>query len=150
MKTNLRGGDPFRDMIREILVSGAAKNGKDSFKSRIFAEVQNYSMELQGVEDASDLFFRLCELIVDCQSLGIPDDSFRVVVGYLLSESKGSQGQLDEEVRRLVGMDPAGFEAAKEQLKDRQCIISSLNREKTGRKGTMMAGKKNEGIVEPV
>jgi hypothetical protein len=145
MNTRLRSNDPFRDAIRGILLSGAAKAGRDSFKSRVFAEVQSYSTELQEVDHASDLFFRLCELIVDCQSLSMPDDSFRIIVAYLLSESKDSQGHSDEEVRELLEMDFESFEEAKERFKEHQCIVSSLNREKTGRKGAMMAGKGNEG-----
>lgn len=143
METSSRSDDPFRDMIREILLGCAAKQGRDSFKSRVFAEVQNYSTQLQEVEHASNLFFRLCELIVDCQSLSMPDDSFKIIVAYLLSESADSRGQLDEEARNLLGMDFPSFEAAKEYLKDQPCIVSSLNGEKTGRKGTMTTGKAN-------
>lgn len=146
MKTDSGKGDTFREMIRGILLSGAPGSGKDSCKSRIFAEVQNYSTEVQEIENASDLFFRLCELIVDCQSLSIPDDSFRVMVAYLLYETDGMTSVADEEVRKLLGMDLAGFEAARENVKNRQCIVSSLNREKTGRKGAMMAGKGNMGV----
>jgi hypothetical protein len=80
------------------------------------------------MEHASDLFFRLCELIVDCQSLSMPDDSFKIIVAYLLNESKGSQEQLDEQIRELLGMDSASFEAAKERFKEQQCILSSLNK----------------------
>lgn len=146
MKTRSRSDDPFRDIIMGILVTGAAENGRDSFKSRVFAEVQSYSTELQEIEHASDLFFRLCELIVDCQSLSMPDDSFKIIVAYLLSDSESLQGQSDEEARELLGMDFASFEAAKERLKEQQCVLSSLNREKTGRKGAMMAGKGDEEV----
>ncbi len=146
MKTS-SSNDPFKTTIREILIGSSATDRRDNFKSRIFAEVQNYSTELQEVENASELFFRLCELIVDCQSLSIPDDSFRVMVAYLLCESEDLGSRSDEDVRLLLGMDIAGFEAAKESFKARQCIISSLNREKTTRKGAMMAGKGNGGQV---
>jgi len=142
-KASSHSDDPFRDMISEILLWGAAKQEGFGLKSRIFAEVQNYSTELQEVEHASDLFFRLCELIVDCQSLNIPDDSFRVMIAYLLCGSEDSQSQLDEEVRKLLGMDPACFETAKEYFKNRQCILSTLNREKSVRKGDMMRLQKN-------
>jgi hypothetical protein len=145
MKMRSRSDDAFRDAIRGILLSGAAKAGRQSIKNRIFSEVQSYSTELQEVEHASDLFFRLCELIVDCQSLSMPDDSFRIIVAYLLSESEDSPGHSDEEVRELLGMDFDSFEEAKEHFKDQQCVVSSLNREKTGRKGAMMAGKGQEG-----
>lgn len=146
MKRSSYSDDPFRDIIGKILVTGAAESGKDSFKSRVFAEVQSYSTELQEMEHASDLFFRLCELIVDCQSLSMPDDSFKIIVAYLLNESKGPEGQLDEQVRQLLGMDFASFEAAKERLEEHQCIISSLNRDKTGRKGAVTAGEGDEEV----
>jgi len=146
MKISSRSDDPFRDIIRKILVTRAAENGKDSFKNKVFAEVQSYSTELQEIEHVSDLFFRLCELIVDCQSLSMPDDSFKIIVAHLLSETKGSQGQSDEEVRELLGMDFTSFEAAKERLKEQQCILASLNKEKTGRKGAMMAGNGDEEV----
>jgi hypothetical protein len=147
MKTSLRTGDPFREKISEILMPGPQET-KDDFKSRIFAEVQNYSREIQETEYDSDFFFRLLELIVDCQSLGIPNDSFRIMVAGLLCESKDSKHCADEEVRQLLGMDPSKYEAAKENFKNRQCIVSALNREKTGRKGSIMAGKRNFSRVE--
>ncbi|MGA3119000.1 MAG: hypothetical protein ABSF90_31840 [Syntrophobacteraceae bacterium] len=130
MKISSLSDDHFTDMIRKILLSGGVKNGRDGLKSRIFAEVQHYSMELQEVEHSSDLFFRLCELIVDCQSLSMPHDSFRVMVAYLLCESQDSQ-----------------FETAKEYFKNQQCIVSSLNRGKISRKRTMTAWKGNGSQV---
>ena len=87
-------------------------------------------------------FSNCWELILDCQSLNLPDDSFRIMVLHLLLESKNSR-TLEEEVRELIGIDPASYEEAKEHLENRQCIAKSLNKEKTGRKGNMMAGKRN-------
>ncbi len=142
METQLRE-DPFRDKIREILVTAFARAARDDFKSRVFAEVQNYSRGLQETEIASDFFFKLCELIVDCQSLSIPNDSFRIIVAGLLCESGNVKSCPEEQVRQLIGMDIAAFEAAKESFKNRQCIASALNRERTGRKGSIMAGKRN-------
>jgi hypothetical protein len=149
MKTDLRTNDPFRDKIREILLASPLSAGGD-FKSRVFAEVQNYSRELQEAEHASDFFFRMCELIVDCQCLVIPDDSFRIIVAGSLCEPEDSKSCPDDEVRQLIGMDRARYEAAKEYFKNRQCIASALNREKTGRNGGIMAGTKNFSRVEQV
>lgn len=149
MKTGLRINDPFRDRIREILLNGSTRKERDDFKGRIFAEVQDYSRELQEAEHASDFFFKLLELILDCQSLNLPDDSFRIMVLHLLLESKNSR-TLEEEVRELIGIDPASYEEAKEHLENRQCIAKSLNKEKTGRKGNMMAGKRNVSGVPQV
>jgi hypothetical protein len=150
MKTCPGDDDTFRDKIREMLLNGVPLSPGGDFKSRVFAEVQDYSRELQEAEHASDFFFRLCELIVDCQSLSIPDDSFRIIVAGLLFESENSNGPLDEQVRQLIGMDPASYESAKEHFKDKPCIASALNREKTGRKNNMMAGKKSFSSVEQV
>ena len=147
---NQRAIDSFRDRIREILLSGPAPGAGEDFKSRIFTEVQNYSRELQESEYTSDFFFRLCELIVDCQSLSVPEDSFRIIVAGLLCESRHSMSCAEDEIRRLIGMDADRFQAAKENFKDRQCIASALNREKTGRKGSIMAGKRNFSRAEPV
>ncbi|MGA2026585.1 MAG: hypothetical protein ABSH17_05875 [Syntrophobacteraceae bacterium] len=150
MKTCLRNDDTFREKIREILLNGPFLSPGGDFKSRVFAEVQDYSRELQEAEHASDFFFRLCELIVDCQSLGIPDDSFRIIVAGLLFESDNSNSPLDDEVRQLIGIDPASYESAKQHFKDNQCIVSVLNREKTGQKSSMMAGKRSLSSVEQV
>lgn len=150
MKTGPGNDDTFRDKIREMLLNGPSLSPGGDFKSRVFAEVQDYSRELQEAEHASDFFFRLCELIVDCQSLSMPDDSFRIIVAGLLFESENSKGPLDEEVRQLIGMDSAGYESAKLHFKDKQCIASALNREKTGRKNNMMAGKRSFSGVEQV
>ncbi|MGO9017974.1 MAG: hypothetical protein ACLQVJ_06435 [Syntrophobacteraceae bacterium] len=149
METGLCTDDPFREKIRGILSGGPPLSVGGDFKSRVFAEVQNYSRELQEAEHASDFFFRLCELIVDCQSMSIPEDSFRIIVAGLLFESANSDGPFDDEVRQLIGMDPASYESAKQQqFKNKQCIASALNREKTGRKTSMMAGKRNFSSVE--
>ncbi|MGA3114170.1 MAG: hypothetical protein ABSF90_07025 [Syntrophobacteraceae bacterium] len=149
METILCTDDPFRNKIRGILTGGPPLSVGGDFKSRVFAEVQNYSRELQEAEHASDFFFRLCELIVDCQSMSIPEDSFRIIVAGLLFESENSDGPFDDEVRQLIGMDPASYESAKQQeFKNKQCIASALNREKTGRKTSMMAGKRNFSSVE--
>jgi len=147
MKMNLRTNDPFKELVREMLLSGLSSE-RDNFKSRVFAEVQNYSRGLQEAENESDFFFRLLELIVDCQSLGIPDDSFTIIVAFLLCESTDSERCEDDEVRQLISMDPSKYEAAKESLRNRQCIASALNREKTGRKGSIMAGKRNFSKAE--
>ena len=150
MKTCLLNNDTFRDKIREILLNGPPLSAGGDFKSRVFAEVQDYSRELQEAEHVSDFFFRLCELIVDCQSLGIPEDSFKIIVAGLLFESENSSGPLDEEVRQLIGIDPASYESAKQHFKDKECIASVLNREKTGQKSGMMAGKRSFSSVEQV
>lgn len=153
MQTGLRTDDHFRDKIRQLLLGGPSSSAGDDFKSRVFAEVQNYSRELQEAEYASDFFFRLCELIVDCQSLSMPDDSFRIVVAGLFFESNNSNGSgpLDEQVRQLTGMDPESYESAQKQpFKNKQCIVAALSRQKTGSKTSMMAGKRNFSSVEQV
>ncbi len=147
MKTKLRD-DPFREKITEILLAASAPGARDDLKGRVFEEVQNYSRDLQEAENASDFFFRLCELIVDCQSLSIPSDSFRILVADLLCESRESKACPEEKIRQLIGMGKEEFEAAKESFQNRQCIISALNREKTGRKGSIMAGKRNFSKAE--
>jgi hypothetical protein len=146
MNTNTRTDDLFRDKIREIVLDDTPLNPRGDFKNRIFAEVQNYSRELQEADYDSDFFFRLLELIVDCQSLGMPDNSFRIIVAGLLCESKDSKICPDERVRQL--MDTEIFEWAKESFKNKQCIVSALSREKTGRKGSIMAGKRNFSRAE--
>ncbi len=149
MQDNPGNDDPFRDLIMEMLLDSSIADAKDSFRSRVFAEVQNYSREVQEAEHVSEFFFRLCELIVDCQSLSVPDDSFRIIVAHLLFEHGNSTEQLEETVRELIGMDPGSYEMAKEYFKNKECIASSLKREKTGRKGSIMAGKRNaSGAVE--
>lgn len=146
MKTD-PSDDCFRKKIMEMLARSDSRTGGD-FKSIVFAEVQNYSRELQEIEHASDLFFRLCELIVDCQSLSVPDDSFKIIVACLLWQPEDGRSCLNEGVRELIGMNMPSFEAAQGHLQDRQCIVSALNREKTGRKGSIMAGKRNFSKAE--
>ena len=143
MEMSLRVKDPFRERIWEILLSESTRKTRGGFKSRVFTEVQKYSRELQEAEYDSDFFFRLLELIVDCRSLSIPDESFRITVARLLFESENSKVPLDEEVRELIGMDPASYEIAKESSQNRQCIATSLNKERSGRKSNVMAGKRN-------
>ena len=142
METDLRSDDPFRNKILEMLAGAHSCKGGD-FKSKVFAEVQNYSRQIQEIEHASDLFFRLCELIVDCQSLSMPEHSFKIIVASLLWEPEDAENCPIEEVRELIGMNSPGFEAARDHLKNRQCVVSALNKERSGRKGSIMAGKRN-------
>jgi hypothetical protein len=142
MKTDPCSDDHFRQKIMRML-TGSQTSTRGDFKSMVFAEVQNYSRKLQGIEHTSALFYRLCELIVDCQSLSVPDDSFKIIVACLLCQPEGGRSCPNEEVRKLIGMNIPSFEAAQGHLHDRQCILSALNREKTGRKGNIMAGKRN-------
>jgi len=65
MKTSLHINDAFRDRVWEILLGDSTRKVKDDFKNKVFAEVQNYSRELQEADCDSDFFFRLLELIVD-------------------------------------------------------------------------------------
>ncbi len=149
MKESGHPDDPFRDLIEDILLNSLSEGSKESFRSKVFAEVQHYSREVQEAEHVSDFFFRLCELIVDCQSLSVPDDSFRIIVAHLLFQNGYSAEPLEEKIRELIGMDPVSYEVAKEYFKNKECIASTLKREKTGKKGSIMAGKKNaSGTVE--
>jgi hypothetical protein len=143
MEMSPRVKDPFRERIWGILLGESNRKTRDGFKSRVFSEVQNYSRELQEAEYDSDFFFRLLELIIDCRSLSIPEESFRITVAILLFESENSKSPLDEEIRELIGMDLASYEIAKESSQNRQCIAASLNKERSGRKSNVMAGKRN-------
>jgi hypothetical protein len=138
--------DLFRDKIREILVDAIPLSSRGDLRSRIFAEVQNYSRELQETDCDSDFFYRLLELIVDCQSLSMPDSWFRVILAGLLCEAVDPLSCPDEKVRPLLDME--SFERAKESFKNKQCVLSALSREKTGRKGSIMAGKRNFSRAE--
>jgi len=146
MQTNTCTNDLFREKIRQILLDATPLSVRVDLKSRIFAEVQNYSRELQEADYDCEFFYRLLELIVDCQSLSMPDNWFKMIVAGLLCESKDSKSCLDEQVRHL--MDTESFEQAKESFKNSQCIVSALSREKTGRKGGIMAGKRNFSKAE--
>ena len=121
MRINPRGDDPFRDKIMEMLLDFSASSGRGYFKSRVFAEVQNYSREVQEADFDSDFFFRLLELIVDCQSLSIPDNSFRIIVAGLLCEFIDSRSCPDDEVRQMTGMDTESFDAGERTL-ERQAV----------------------------
>jgi hypothetical protein len=146
MKMNARTNDRFRERIKEILLDAIELSSMADFKSRVFSEVQNYSRELQETDHDSDLFYRLLELIVDCQSLSMPDNWFRTVVLGLLCESEDPEDCPDEQVGQMLDM--GSLEEAKESFKNKQCIISALSREKTGRKSGIMAGKRNFSKVE--
>ncbi|MGC9195145.1 MAG: hypothetical protein ACP5IL_06790 [Syntrophobacteraceae bacterium] len=137
-----RTDDRFREKIMEML---AADNGfaRTDFRSRVFEEVQNYSRELQEIDHASDLFFTLCGLIVDCQFLSVPNDTFKTIVACLLCRPQDAMNCPTEEVKKLIGLNIAGFEAAQDQLKSRQCIVSALNKGKSGPKASRLNGKRN-------
>jgi hypothetical protein len=132
--------DPFMNTIKEILVGGPKYEGKGSFRNLVYSEVQNYSREVQETEHTSDFFFKLTELIVDCQSLTMPDDSFKIVVAHLLYECSNSKAPLDEDLQKLTGMDAASLEAARDFFKDKECIESMLAGGKASANGKKKKG----------
>lgn len=136
--------DPFRESIRKILLDYSGRSEKGAFRSRVFAEIQDYSKELQDSEHTSDFFFRMCELVVDCQSLDVPDDSFKIVVAHMLHEFSDSITPPDEEIRQVIGMDPGRFELAKEKLQGRECISLLLDNKKAGKKGNLTNWKRSQ------
>ncbi len=130
--------DPFSERIMEILASSSAGNSNEKFKEMIVAEVRNYSREVQNTEAMPQLFTRLCDLIVDCRSAGIPDDSFRLLVAQLFYETSYSMPPVAQELQSLTGMDGPSIEAAREHLKE-ECVASILM------KGGAVKAKKKEG-----
>jgi hypothetical protein len=105
--------------------------------------VQNYSRELQELEHVSDLFFTLCELIVDCQFLSVPNDAFKIILASLLCGPQDAINCPGEEIRKLIGLNSGGFEEAQDHLKSNQCIVSSLNKGKRGPKASRLNAKRN-------
>ena len=103
MEMSARVKDPFRERIWEILLGESTGKARDGFKSRVFTEVQNYSRELQEAEYDSDFFFRLLELIIDCRSLSIPDESFRITVALCYSNPKTQRSRWMKRFENLSG-----------------------------------------------
>ncbi|MHC1729787.1 MAG: hypothetical protein AB9866_27915 [Syntrophobacteraceae bacterium] len=117
--------DPFMKRIREILFDASVQTSKGTIRNLVFSEVQSYSREVQETEKTSDLFLRLCELFVDCESIAIPDQYFKVMVAKLLHECSFSKAPSNEELRELIGMDAASIEAAMAYFKDKDCLVST-------------------------
>ena len=140
MKRKPDNSDPFSDRIREILVGSSLERKKGNFRELLVAEVRSYSREVQDAEALPQLFTRLCDLIVDCQSVGIPDESLRLLVAQLFLETSASAAPIDRELKALTGMDISGIRAAREHLKD-ECVESILlQRAARGRKKMNTAG----------
>lgn len=131
--------DPFSDRIREILTGSSTGKDNVKFREKIVAEVRNFSREVQNSDDMPQLFTRLCDLLVDCRSAGLPNDSFKLLVVQLLYETSYSEPPADRELQTLTGLDKTGIEAAQEHLKE-ECVASILL------KGTAK-GRKKEGEV---
>ncbi len=128
MKNRSVRQDPFLNRIREILTGSSG-----DIRTLVFNEVQSYSRDVQGYESTSDLFIKLCELMVDCQSSGIPEDAFKLIIASLVYECSGSQPATDEELRVMTGMDEADFVKAKEYFMNKECIQLMMSKPKGAR-----------------
>lgn len=133
--------DPFIKKIRDILFDASARDSKGAIRNLVFSEVQSYSREVQESEKTSVLFLKLCELFVDCESMTIPDEAFKVMVAKLLHECSFACTPSSEELQKMIGVDAAGIEAALEFFKEKECLVSLQ-----GKAGERKRGAKKESL----
>ncbi len=118
--------DPFLARIRDIVVDSVADQSRNGFKSAVVLEVQNYSQLIYEQQEVSRLFLKICDLLLDCESKSIPDNSFKVLIANLVYEHSYSRIPSDREIRELTGMSASELSQAGEGLKGRECLVPVL------------------------
>jgi len=116
--------DPFRAGILKIMLDHVADRTGHGFRSAIASEVRTYSQQIDDQQEVSQLFLKICDLLLDCNSKNIPDNSFKVAIANMIHENSGSKTPLDDEIRKLTGFSTLELSQAGEALKDLECLSS--------------------------
>jgi hypothetical protein len=114
--------DVFVAKIREIMLEFAGDTTEYGFRSAIVSEVRGYSRKLGDIQEVSELFLKICDLLLDCESNSIPGNSFKVLIANLINGHGLPQASSDGEVRNLTGMSASELSQAEEALKTIECL----------------------------
>ncbi len=139
--------DPFSTRIREIVLDFVDNHSGHEFRSAIVSEVQSYSQLLEDEQEVSQLFFKICDLLLDCESKSIPDKSFKVLIANLIHECSYSEAPSDSEIQELTGMSALELSQAGEALIKQECLFP-VSRKSQIMNWSKKARKKNASQLE--
>jgi hypothetical protein len=116
--------DPFLDRINIIMADSAGNQTRQGFRSAVVSEIQIYSRLIDEQPTASKLFFKICDLLLGCESTNITDNSFKVLMANLVHEHCYHKVPSDDEIKDLTGLSASELDQAREALKGRECLFA--------------------------
>ncbi len=119
--------DPFLVKIRSIVLSSVNNQAGQGFRSAIVSEVQAYSQLVEEQQEISQLFLEICDLLLDCESKNIPDNSFKILIANLVHEHSFFRIPSESEILELTGMSALELSRAGEALKEKECSVLKDN-----------------------
>jgi hypothetical protein len=122
---NLRS-DPFWAEIHAIMRDSGAYQNKDSLRGAVVSQVRAYSQLVDDQQEVSELFFKICDLLLDCETQNIPDPSFRYLIANLVHEHGFSKNPSDLEIQELTGLSISEIGEAREALRGQECVFPIL------------------------
>ena len=151
MRNEERLNDPFLERIQGIMNNFKIQESEQDFRSLIRSEVRDYSQRVSDFRQSSQLFFKLCDLLIDCQSANLPEPAFRVIVANLVYEHCFTNSPTDDEIRDLTGLDSNVLSGARSTLMNEECLVSVFRDTPfTGIGGKKVARKKKLADLEEV
>jgi hypothetical protein len=116
--------DPFLDRIHIIMADSVGNQTTHGFRSAVLSEVQIYSRLIEEQPKPSQLFFKICDLLVECESANITDNSLKVLIANLVHEHCYYKAPTDDEIKELTGLSVLELDQAREALKGLECLSS--------------------------
>jgi hypothetical protein len=142
--------DPFLDRIHIIMVDSAGNQTSHEFRSAVVSEVQIYSRLIEEQPRASKLFFKICDLLLECEATNITDNSFKVLIANLIHEYCYYKAPSDDEIKVLTGLNILELDQAREALKGQECLFSVFRNGPISKSGKKAQRKKNPSQSEEV
>jgi len=134
--------DPFLTRIQSIMSKFAASQASNGLKSEIFSEVQKYSLTVDEQEGISNIFLKTCDLMLDCQSGKITDNSFMVIMANLVHEQTHLETPSDDEIQKLTGLSISEIDQARASIEGQECLLSVIPNNPRGRLAKKPSGNK--------
>ena len=118
--------DPFLAQIHAIMRDSVADQNKASLRGAVVSQVRAYSQLVDDQQEVSQLFFKICDLLLDCEAQNIPDLSFRYLMANLVHEHGFSRNPSDLEIQELSGLSISEIGEARESLRSQECVFPIL------------------------
>lgn len=143
VKTENPQSDPFLDRMHIIMADFVGNETRQGFRSAVVSEVQIYSRLIEEQPRASRLFFTICDLLLECESVNITDNSFKVLIANLIHEHCYDKAPSDDEIKELTGLSVFELDQAREALKGQECLFRVFRDGPISKPGKKAQRKKN-------
>jgi hypothetical protein len=122
LKMKISQNDVFLAAIHRILQESVSGWTGREFRNAVVLEVQSYSQRIDDQQHVSELFLKVCDLLLDCNPTNIPDNSFKMIIANLVHESSYSNVPPEDAIRQLTGFSVLEMDQAQAALGDRECL----------------------------